>query len=365
MKKFLCILLAVLLTFAACSEGEDVSALREQIRSLQDEITCLQEENAYLKDLNRAHDDYSVIAVFRGGTLTFSEVYPVYAEALNNYRTICEAADLPFDESAASELIGTVTEGLITEKLVASYVEKQGISLLDEEEIAALTAQAEAEYESLVAEYVAYFVSDGLDGQAARAEAEMLLAGEGSDRQTLIGDSVEAERIRREMTVLAGEVIVTEEDLRACYEQMVEDYRTYYADEPEQYAVDLIYGDHPLFVPEGYRRVKRYSLDTGIAEAGEYLVCEGSYLLPEDVTAAVMALTAPGETTQAFTDPDNGLSYSYEYVSSMESGPVPFEEAQASLSTVLYEDRLFEQYNAKINELIADAEIVYFLERMN
>lgn len=357
MKKFLCILLMFLLTFTACAENEDISALKAEIASLK-------AENAYLKDLLAANDDYSIVAVFRGGTLTFSEVYPVYMEAVDNYRVLCEAMEVPFDGTTASGMLGTVAEGLITEKLVKLYIGQRGVTLLTEEDIADLTARAEREYESLVNEYVAYFMSDGNEETAARAEAEALLKEDGSDRETLINDYIETARVQKEMTVLAGEVTVTEEEARAYYEQMAADYRAYYETAPEQYAVDLIYGDTPLYVPEGYRRVKQYSLDTGMAEQGEFLVCEGSYLLPEDVTAAVMALENPGDRTEAFTDPDTGLRYAYEYVSDVESGPVPFEEAKDGLSA-LYDDRLYEQYTAKIIELLADADIVYFLERMN
>ena len=187
MKKLLCILLALVLLLSACAE---------------------ESEDQYSRDLVAAETDFTVIAVFRGGTLRFQEVYPVYEQLRGIYITVFgEAALDPYTDSI---LIRDTADSLIGEKLAEAYIQNLGVTLLTDEDIARVTEEARAEYAAMLKEYKAWCELEGYPA----ADAARYLEQDGITEDGMIADCISAAKNERTVILLAGEVTVTEEDLK-------------------------------------------------------------------------------------------------------------------------------------------------------
>lgn len=251
MKKLLALLLSLLLLFSAAAEGsagESVDELKAEIAQLREELETLQAR----LDLYR---DPSVVAIFDGGYVTFDEAYEEYQYYVELY-ALFYGEDLNALTDEAREVQLDLLQQLVAEKLVSMHLEAESVQLLSEEEQESLRAQASEAY--------ALHKSLEPDDDATLDEFTEAYLSEAMSSAVL--------------EYIAGEVTVTDEDVRALYEETLASDREYYEANPQDYGFEALYGDSPVtWIPEGYRRVRLLLVpfdDELSAKYDEYLIAE-------------------------------------------------------------------------------------------
>ena len=255
MKKLLALVLSLLLLFSAAAESttaESVDALKAEIARLRAELETLQAR----LDLYR---DPSVVAIFDGGFITFDEAYDEYQYLVELY-AMFYGEDLNALTDEAREVQLDLLQQMVAEKLVNAHLEAEGVQLLTDEETAALRAQAAEAY-----------LNEAMSNAA--------------------------------LEYVAGDVTVTDEDVRALYDEALENDREYYEANPQDYGFEALYGDSPItWIPEGYRRVRLLLVpfdDELSAKYDEYLIAEYDAIDDDALSAAqkgkedVLALLKP------------------------------------------------------------------------
>lgn len=251
MKKLLALLLSLLLLFSAAAEGsagESVDELKAEIAQLREELETLQAR----LDLYR---DPSVVAIFDGGYVTFDEAYGEYQYYVELY-ALFYGEDLNALTDEAREVQLDLLQQLVAEKLVNAHLEAEGVQLLSEEEQESLRAQASE----------AYALHKSLE----------------PDDDTTLDEFTEAylseAMSSAVLEYVAGEVTITDEDVRALYEETLASDQEYYEANPQDYGFEALYGDSPVtWIPEGYRRVRLLLVpfdDELSAKYDEYLIAE-------------------------------------------------------------------------------------------
>ncbi len=276
MKKLLALVLSLLLLLSAAAEGtpsESVDSLKAENARLRAELEALQAR----LDLYR---DPSVVAIFDGGCITFDEAYDEYQYLVELY-AMFYGEDLNELADEAREVQLELLEQLVAEKLVDVHLEADGVQLLTDEETAALRAQAAEAYE-------VHSSQEPDDDTTLEAFTEAYL------NEALSSAALE---------YVAGDVTVTDEELRALYEESLANDKEYYEAYPQDYGFEALYGDSPLtWIPEGYRRVRLLLVpfdDDLAAQYDEYLVAEYDALDDAAIAAAqkgkedVLALLKP------------------------------------------------------------------------
>ena len=418
MKKILSVILICLMLCVYAEE--DIEALRR-------ENAALKEENARLTRLVEASRDPSVIAVFDGGTVRFDEVYELYSQAEAMFVELAEI--MGEDYSAyddAYEMQIEITRNLAESKILDRYIADNGIVLLTDEQLRQAEAQGREEYALTLEETILYYLEEGLDAEAAEAAAKEELIEQSGSEEDCIEARINAARSEALVDLLAGDIVVTDEDLQAEYEARLASDREYYRLYPEDYAIEEIYFPHSVtYIPEGYRRARlllipfdaeamalydtlfilptepdQEAIDAlfeallpeaeavcARLEAGEsfdallseypagmeymaelctesgFCVCPGCYLISNEAVDAVLALTRPGETTAPVrTDWGWGI---LEYTADLPSGPVAMEDVRDSLYESAYESARLSAYEDAVLRICEDAGIVYFFDRLN
>ena len=426
MKKWTALLIALLLVtgFALSEQETDYRTLYEQAAQ---ENERLRRENEQLSALLDAYADPSVIVAFSGGAVRFEEVYAAYEEVREFYVSMYEAFGLPYQETPeeAYEIQTQIALGLADEKLIDLYLAQNGIVLLDEEETAALNAQAQLEYEEIYDEVLTFYLQDGFDGEQADALTLQFLAENGYSLDQIVDATLQEARQAALEDLLCSEVEVSEEDLEKTYAECLETDRAYYSEYPEEYGFDALYSQTPIcFVPEGYRRVRLVVIpfdeetmaaydelymmgETDSEEAdrlfqklrpeaqavwerlvaGErfdeiraeypdteaymdelgrdegFLISAESYIFEEEATDAIMALAAPGNVTAPLKC-DWGYMI-FEYVEDVESRELSYEEVRDSLYTHALDSKREAVYEEAFEAIRQAAHTVYFFERLN
>lgn len=421
MKKIVCLLLVLLTALCACAEQDELTAVRA-------EIARLEEENRYLTQLLDAYRDNSVIAVFDGGNVSFAEVYALYSEIEALYSDLWElyGEQEVFTAENALEIQQEITRNLVEDKVIDAWLEKNRIELLTGEQTEAAAAEGRAEYALLLEETTLYYIEEGLDPDAAAAQAQAELIEIGSSEEEMIRFAVDNARSAALTDLLAGEVTVSEEELEEAYLARVQEDTLYYSAYPEDFAVEMLYGTSGIaYIPEGYRRARLIlipfdeeamneydllyveepteenlaradalyealrpaaeevsqrlgegeSFDILLQEytAGEiymaelctesgFCVCDGCYLIDEEAVGAVMALENPGDVTAPVR---TGWGWAIlEYSGDLEAGTVPLENIRESLYESVYEQLRLEACSNAVERLCEEANVVYFFERL-
>lgn len=156
------------------------------------------------------------------------------------------------DDSALAQLREDLATYYVQTYLLDSRFYELELSV-DENEI---TRKALEEYEDMVADYILYYGDGAMSDDENRELAVSLLAEEGYTADYVVSSSLQAARTQAVAQHYTADMTVSEEALRAEYEQRVEDDRMYFESDPSYYEDAVKYGDTVYYTPEGFRTVK-------------------------------------------------------------------------------------------------------------
>ena len=251
MKKILSLLLCLCLLFSAAALAEDTAAAELQ--------------------------DTDVLATVNGTELTWADVEPVYDSLVSSYGNYYDLTD-----SANVELFRAVAmQNKINEVIMQAKIAELGIALTDEE-AADAENDAQTDWDNAISSYISQQHSDLTDESsqedkdAANAEAVQYFNDLGYSPESLkenyklyaLYDKLEA--------TIVQDVTVTDEEVEALYQELVESDRALYENDIAAYVdynnyVDqmamyaMYYGtdssmDYAWYRPAGFRAVKHILL---------------------------------------------------------------------------------------------------------
>lgn len=339
-----------------------------------------------------AEEDPSVIAVYDGGTVTFEEVFPDFETAAAVYAAlygsdVAERADLMI------ELQTRLINDVIKEKLLMSWAEAQGVPLLSGEEMYEIRELAKRDYQLLYEESLPIYLADeALSEEEARNELAGDLIEAGLDYESYLAEYTASRRRDAALRLLAGDVSITRAQVNAEYDALLASDTAYYTQYPEDYTYACFYGERTaLYVPAGLRQIRVYLIDLP-AESVEALiiakdtrelmrhavsseslygvpgsekgapVCANCSLFDEAVIDAALALENPGD----FSEPMrvNGGFTVVEYLYNLKSSTVQLKTVYEEIYDMLYAQKQQALGEEKLDEMLAKANVRYFLYRL-
>ncbi len=307
----------------------------------------------------------------------------------------------------------------IIDGMLPAYVAKQqGVTLTEAEE-AEVQAEVEQQLESMYISYESSVDESITDAAELRAAAEELfredLKASGVKYDEYIANLEEAIRTEhignKYLESLYAEIVVTDADVQAYYDEQVAYYQERYAEDAGHYYTDLSshrdYGDpQPLVIPEGYDYYKHIlvtnpdegeekdvdaivaevyekieageDFDALIAEYGEDpgmksepYITEG-YILGEanadsyyaEFSEAALALVNEGDITAEAIESTSG-KHIIKKLGPVEAKTIPLEEVQDALRELLQTERETELYNSYIEQWRSEITIKKYYDRVN
>ncbi|MBQ8087169.1 MAG: peptidylprolyl isomerase [Clostridia bacterium] len=246
MKKLLSAALALMLIAMSFALAEDdvaaqLEAANARIAELEAQI-----------ELYKPFYDAQVVIEYDGGIVSLTDVLDVYAQYESMY------AQYGIDPVAYG-LDGTLkqqaADSLLEEAIKADKAAQLGLDELSEETMEALRAEAAETFESYVTSIADQMEEGGSTNEEVRQQAIDYLIGLGYSEEGLLDDMVSNEVDDQLYTAITADVEVTEEDIQAAYDELLESQQTSFASDRE-YNSARSNGDLIVYNPAGYRAVK-------------------------------------------------------------------------------------------------------------
>ena len=257
----------------------------------------------------------TVVATLNGEEITWGDLESNYNNLIAQYGSYYDDAFLR----------AVALENGITERLLAAKAVEFGVAELSAEEMAELSAAAENDLEGGIQSYISYFYPDLTDESseeekaAARAEAEQYYADAGYDLEGLKAEYVHYTVIGKVEALMMQDVTVTDEEVEALYQSLVEADKALYENDIAAYVdynaqVDMMamyaqmYGsasnmDYAWYKPEGFRAVKHILLPVDEELMAAYTDLQARYEEQQSDAAAAEETGEAAETTEEAAEP--------------------------------------------------------------
>lgn len=197
--------------------------------------------------------DETVLARINGEDVTYGEMGLYYNMLANQYASIMDIQD----ESIQSSLLQQAMQLTMQMKIVMQKAVELGFSPVSEEDHQALLEQAQAQYDGMMNTYKQYYVS-ALQMSEVEAESQIKdeLAASGMSVDSIV-KQLENEKVINDLyESVTKDVAITDEDVVAEYETLVDAAKAGYEADPSTYDTAQANGATIFYVPEGVRTVK-------------------------------------------------------------------------------------------------------------
>ncbi|MDO4548340.1 MAG: peptidylprolyl isomerase [Clostridia bacterium] len=229
----------------------------------------------------------TVLAIANGSEITLGDISGAYQYLATMYQSY--GIDVSSEEMQQS-LSSYALNMLIQEKIILDNASKLGLDALTDEQMAELTAEAEASYENSITTYKSYFASAGLTEDEVRANTIAYFDSEGYTIDSIVESLKGTKTYENVYEYAIKDISVTDDEIRAAYDEGLADAQERYAEDLSQYDSDVSAGNVIYVVPEGLRNVKHILV--GVDDAAEL----------KTLQATLETLTEADEEYQATVD---------------------------------------------------------------
>lgn len=325
-KKILCLVLALVLCGGATLAEPDLESANARIAELEAEV-----------EKYKPYYDAQVIAEFTDGIIFRDAVMEEYEYTASMYAQYgIDLEQYGYDTQIKQQIVQSLVRDAVTLQKAAEL----GLDQLDDETQATLASEAEKNFETYIESVSSSMLESGYSEDTVRDSAISYLNENGYTQEEILKEltnSAIKDRLRENVT---SAVTVTEDDVKAAYDQKV-------ADDESSYSSDSAYtsarssGAEILWNPEGYRAVKHVLIQFSDDQSTRY--SELSSLI-SDLKAELEALDNP-ETTEAPAETETAETET-ETPRTREEIETDLAAAQADL------DALYEELMPKAQEVV-------------
>ncbi|MBR2699605.1 MAG: peptidylprolyl isomerase [Clostridia bacterium] len=332
-KRILCLVMALVLALGVCAlaEGDDLQAQ-------------LDEANAHIAELEAQVEKYrpfyerQIVAEYGDeGIVWLEDAQKQFDEASAMYAQY----GIPV-ENYAAEIKQSIVEALVRQAVLDAKAEEMGLSELDEETKADLAEQANADLETYIGYYSSYFAKDGASDEENREATVKGLAENGISADALLEDRIENYVSEQLHDAVTKDVTVSEDEVQAKYQSMIEDDKDSYAEDDAAYNSARSGGETIAWNPEGYRAVKHVLVKFDEDQAKQYTELQSALSGLNDELAA---LDDPKPTAEPAEGEETGEAE--------EAAPRTREEIQADIGEIGTSiEALYSQLMPKAQEVV-------------
>lgn len=192
---------------------------------------------------------------------------------------------------------------LIVNQLANQKIKELGFDQYTDAEKEAFMLDAQAEWQQLIDQYVAYYLTEDTEEARAQAakDAEAFYTAYGYSVEMLYNNMMISENFERLQAYMIStqDTTVTDEEVIAAFQMYAEQDKNVFENNVFMYeAYQQYYGYESWYIPEGYRGVTHILLEVDEALLNEYATLlaqkeeEGSAVTQEQVDAACQAVIA-------------------------------------------------------------------------
>ena len=287
MKKILCICIALILSLGC------MYALAEE--DLQAQLDAANAKIAELQALVNAYYPFyaaQILATYgEDGVIWLEDIEAEYEAQAAQYASYgMDLASMGLDQMLKQDLITSAVEDAV----ILAKAEELGLMDYSEERMAEFEASADEMAAMYNQSYLDYFYPDAEEvTEEMQAEADAYWAANGMSHDDLIQALINDAAFNDIYNYVTADVAVTEEDIEAAYQTLIEENKASYTDD-RTYNSDRSSGVAIAWNPENYRAVKHVLIMFNDEQAQRYSELQSQL---STLNAEKAALEAPAEET--------------------------------------------------------------------
>ena len=245
--------------------------------------------------------DENVVLATVNGTPVHKQEVDALAQDYENYY-----AQYGYDlsDDASQELLRQMAmDATLQFHFLQEVGASSGSSELTEEEKEQVLADAGKEYEEIISQILDYYGLTPAENasedavKTARESAEEIASSYGYTEETIAADMLDSAVIQKVSAYITRDVAVTEQDIQARFQELVENDRETYQDDPASYEMYTTYFGQPsYYTPEGFRGITHILLNVDEEKMKTYQ--ELAAKLAEQETASGTEETTEAENTE-------------------------------------------------------------------
>ena len=282
MRKWLCLVVAMLLALSAAAMAETANAadLQAQLDAANARIAELEAE---VEKYRPVYDSQVVAEYGENGVIWLADAQEQYD------LTASQAAQYGMSiDSIADRVKQSILDSLVQRAVLDDKTAELGLSELSDEVREDLAAKAAEDLETYIGYYKSYFVQDeSVPEDEARETTIAGLAENGITEETFLENRIHDYVDEQLHDYVTHDVVVTEEDIRAEYDKMVSDDQENYSEDDFSYTSALSDGAVVAWNPEGYRTVKHVLVKFDDSQSSQYNDLESTLSSLQDELAAL------------------------------------------------------------------------------
>ncbi|MGX8705360.1 MAG: peptidylprolyl isomerase [bacterium] len=322
LKRKISLVLALALALCMCAAAEpetDLDAANARIAELEAQV-----------ELYRPYYEKQIVAEFgEGGIVWLEDAQATYQQTASMYAQY----GIPV-EQFASEIKQSILESMVQKGVLDAKAAELGIGQPDEDTVATLTEAAASDFESYVTYYTSYFAQEGASDEDNRQATIAGLNAVGISEETILNDRLENYASEQLHDYVTKDVAVTDEDIEAKYQAMIEAQKEAFADD-YAYNSSRMGQDVIAWNPEGYRAVKHVLIKFSDEQSKQYNELHDAMHSLEDELAALdggetEAADAETEVAEAETE----VAETETETEKPEQPPRTREEIQADIGAI-------------------------------
>ena len=290
-RKILCLVLALAMALGCTALAEE---------DLQAQLDAANEQIAQLQALVDAYYPYyfaQVVATYgEDGVIWLEDVQAEYDLQASQYASYgMDLESLGLADMAKMSIVEAAVENAV----IIAKANELGLVNLDEEAMAQLESDAQETLDYYVDYYLNYFYADAEEiTDDMKAEALAYWESAGTNYDAILDSYIESEVYAAVEDYILKDVAITEEDVQAAYQDMIDDNKSAYTDDAT-YNADRTNGEAIAWNPEGYRAVKHVLIQFDDDQAALYSELQSQL---DSLNAEKEAIENPAEETEEATE---------------------------------------------------------------
>lgn len=209
--------------------------------------------------------DATVLATVNGVDVPYSNVKYYYSALVSTFSQM-------MDVSSADMVMVIKSNALdlaVSEQVLINKAAELGLDQFTDEETMAMETAANNAYQTAVENYLPMFAAEGVTEEQQLESVEAFLAENDYSLEKILRQFRTSEICSRTMASASEGAAVTEEDVRAAFDQAVEQAKATYDADKSQYDTVVLNGGLAYYTPEGVRAVKHVLVKMDQAEVSQ------------------------------------------------------------------------------------------------
>ena len=289
-RKLLCLVMALTLALGmtALAETDDLQA---QLDAANARIAELEAEIELYKPVYESQ----VVATYGdNGIVLRDDAMKEYESAAAMYSQYGISID-----AYAGQIKQSILESMVQTGVLDAKADELGLSALDDETLASLRTEAENTFNNYVESYKSYFATDSegkeVSDEDAVAQVTAYLQDNGVNADVILENLTKSRVSELLHDSITKDVAVSDEEVQAAYQAMIEDDKSSYAENDYSYNAARSQGTAIAWNPSGYRAVKHVLVKFSDEQATRYSELKKAV---DDLNSELEALENPEEASE-------------------------------------------------------------------